>query len=48
MQDHKEKGHKLCSLKDDFENFGVRWGSLSDVSADLQQKFFEISEEKVQ
>ncbi len=46
MQDHKGKGYKLCSLKDDFENFGVRWGSLSDVSADLQQKFFEISEEK--
>lgn len=46
MQDHKGKGYKLCSLKDDFENFGVKWGSLSDVSADLQQKFFEISEEK--
>ncbi len=46
MQDHKQKGYKLCSLKDDFENFGVRWGSLSDVSADIQQKFFLISEEK--
>jgi hypothetical protein len=39
---YEMKGNKLRSLKD--EDYGIRWDTLSDVSAELQQKFFEIAE----
>ncbi len=38
------KKNKLHDLKD--EDFGIRWDTLSDVSADIQQKYFEIQEKK--
>ncbi len=36
------KQNKLNSLID--ENFGIRWDTLGDVSADVQQKYFKITE----
>jgi ABC-type dipeptide/oligopeptide/nickel transport system ATPase component len=39
---YEMKDGKLCSLKD--EDFGIRWDTLSDVSADIQQRFFSIQE----
>lgn len=39
---YEMKDGKLCSLKD--EDFGIRWDTLSDVSADIQQRFFTIQE----
>jgi hypothetical protein len=41
---YEMKKNKLSSLKD--EDYGIRWDTLSDVSADIQQKYFEISEKK--
>jgi hypothetical protein len=38
------KKNKLRDLKD--EDFGIRWDTLSDVSSDIQQKYFEIQEKK--
>jgi predicted ATPase len=40
---YEMKKNKLLSLKD--PDYGIRWDTLSDVSRDIQQKFFEISEE---
>ncbi len=37
---YEMKEHELKPLQD--EDYGIRWNTLSDVSADLQQKFFEI------
>jgi predicted ATP-dependent endonuclease of OLD family len=39
---YEMKDNKLQSLKD--PDYGIRWETLSDVSADIQQKFFEIYE----
>lgn len=39
---YEMKDYKLVDLKD--ENYGIRWDTLSDVSADLQQKYFDIYE----
>jgi predicted ATPase len=39
---YEMKDNKLQSLKD--PDYGIRWDTLSDVSADIQQKFFEIYE----
>lgn len=39
---YEMKNNKLVSLKD--KDYGIRWDTLSDVSADIQQKFFEIYE----
>lgn len=39
---YEMRNNKLVSLKD--PDYGIRWDTLSDVSADVQQKFFEISE----
>lgn len=39
---YEMRNNKLHSLKN--EDYGIRWDTLSDVSADLQQKFFEIFE----
>lgn len=39
---YEMKDYKLNSLIDD--EYGIRWDSLSDVSADVQQKYFEIYE----
>jgi energy-coupling factor transporter ATP-binding protein EcfA2 len=39
---YEMKDYKLESLKD--EDYGIRWDSLSDVSAEIQQKYFEISD----
>lgn len=39
---YEMKNNKLRSLKD--KDYGIRWDTLSDVSADIQQKFFEIYE----
>ncbi len=36
------KAGDLFDLKDN--DFGIKWTSLSDVSSDLQQKYFEIFE----
>ena len=36
------RDNELVSLKD--EDYGIRWDTLSDVSAELQQKYFEIYE----
>lgn len=41
---YEMKKNKLSSLKD--EDYGIRWDTLSDVSAEIQQKYFEISEKK--
>jgi AAA15 family ATPase/GTPase len=37
---YEMKGHELRPLHD--EDYGIRWDTLSDVSSDLQQKFFQI------
>jgi hypothetical protein len=37
---YEMKDNELRSLKD--EDYGIRWDTLSDVSVELQQKFFEI------
>lgn len=39
---YEMKDNKLQSLKD--PDYGIRWDTFSDVSADIQQKFFEIYE----
>ncbi|MBI4850875.1 MAG: ATP-binding protein [Acidobacteria bacterium] len=39
---YEMRNNKLVSLKD--PDYGIRWDTLSDVSADVQRKFFEISE----
>jgi putative AbiEii toxin of type IV toxin-antitoxin system len=39
---YEMKDYKLNSLIDD--EYGIRWDSLSDVSADVQQKYFQIYE----
>jgi hypothetical protein len=36
------RNNELVSLKD--PDYGIRWDTLSEVSVDLQQKFFQISE----
>jgi len=41
---YEMKKNKLRSLKD--EDFGIRWDTLSDVSSDIQQKYFEIYKKK--
>ncbi|MCP4344435.1 MAG: ATP-binding protein [Desulfobacterales bacterium] len=41
---YEMKKNKLHSLKD--EEYGIRWDTLSDVSSDIQQKYFEIHEKK--
>ena len=40
---YEMKDNQLQSLKD--EDYGIRWDTLSDVSADLQQRYFAIYEE---
>jgi hypothetical protein len=40
---YEMKDGQLSSLKD--EDYGIRWDTLSDVSAELQQRFFAIQEE---
>lgn len=40
---YEMKDNQLQSLKD--PDYGIRWDTLSDVSADLQQKYFAIYEE---
>ena len=39
---YEMKDNKLVSLND--PDYGIRWHTLSDVSADIQQTFFEIYE----
>jgi predicted ATPase len=39
---YEMRDNELVSLKD--EDYGIRWDTLSDVSAELQQKYFEIYE----
>lgn len=39
---YEMKNDKLKNLK--HKDYGIRWDTLSDVSADIQQKFFEIYE----
>jgi len=39
---YEMKKNKLVSLND--PDYGIRWDTLSDVSVDIQQKFFEIYE----
>lgn len=39
---YEMRSGKLVSLKD--PDYGIRWDTLSDVSADLQQKYFQITE----
>lgn len=39
---YEMKNNKLKDLKD--KDYGIRWDTLSDVSADIQQKYFEIYE----
>ncbi|MFS8066028.1 MAG: AAA family ATPase [Byssovorax sp.] len=39
---YEMKNNELHSLKD--EDYGIRWDTLSDVSVDLQQRYFEIDE----
>jgi hypothetical protein len=39
---YEMKDGKLISLKD--EDYGIRWDTLSDVSAELQQRYFAIRE----
>jgi hypothetical protein len=36
------KDNKLVSLND--PDSGIKWDTLSDVSVDIQQKFFQIYE----
>ena len=40
---YEMRDNQLHSLKD--PDFGIRWDTLSDVSGDLQQKYFQIYEE---
>ena len=40
---YEMKDNQLHSLKD--PDYGIRWDTLSDVSADLQQRYFAIYEE---
>ena len=40
---YEMKDNQLQSLKD--PDYGIRWDTLSDVSADLQQRYFAIYEE---
>lgn len=40
---YEMRDNQLHSLKD--PDYGIRWDTLSDVSVDLQQKFFQIYEE---
>jgi hypothetical protein len=44
MKKDRLGNQKLHDLKD--KDYGIRWDTLSDVSADIQQKFFEIYEQK--
>jgi predicted ATPase len=39
---YEMRNNKLHSLKD--KDYGIRWDTLSDISAEIQQKFFEIHE----
>lgn len=39
---YEMKDNKLVSLND--PDYGIRWDNLSDVSVDIQQKYFEIYE----
>lgn len=39
---YEMRDFKLCPLKD--EDYGIRWDTLSDVSSELQQRYFEIFE----
>jgi hypothetical protein len=39
---YEMKNNQLISLHD--PDYGIRWDTLSDVSVDVQQKFFEIYE----
>ncbi|HLO87356.1 MAG TPA: AAA family ATPase [Nostocaceae cyanobacterium] len=39
---YEMKDNKLVSLND--PDYGIRWDTLSDVSVDIQQKYFEIYE----
>lgn len=41
---YEMKNNRLRDLKD--ADFGIRWDTLSDVSSDIQQKYFEIQEKK--
>ncbi len=43
MKKDRLGNQKLHDLKKD-KDYGISWGKLSDVSADIQQKFFEIYE----
>ncbi len=42
MRANEKQEHYLHSLKD--AEFGIRYDTLSDVSVDVQQKYFEIAE----
>lgn len=44
MRQNKAGNQTLHDLHD--KDYGIRWDTLSDVSADIQQKFFEIYEQK--
>lgn len=44
MRQNKKGEQALHDLHD--KDYGIRWDTLSDVSADIQQKFFEIYEQK--
>ena len=39
---YEMKNNQLISLHD--PDYGIRWDTLSDVSVDVQQKFFTIYE----
>lgn len=40
----KDKGAEGCVLEDLHDpDYGIRWDTLSDVSVDIQQKYFEIA-----
>ena len=41
---YEMRRNKLRSLKD--EDYGICWDTLSDVSSDIQQKYFEIYEKE--
>jgi AAA15 family ATPase/GTPase len=41
---YEMKDNKLMSLKD--PDYGIRWDTLSDVSAELQQTYFEIQNKR--
>lgn len=45
MRQNKAGNQTLHALHGD-KDYGIRWDTLSDVSADIQQKFFEIYEQK--